>query len=86
MYRFVSVVVRAKAKAQWLTLYRNADYANAVAELKSRLLEMFLLESDVTPWEESDRNGLPGFVGNVLLNDKEPENGNLPDLIYYSQT
>ena len=52
---------------------------------------MYLLESDVTPWEQSFRLGLPGWVGNheeglyprsVVDGD---EDGDERDVIYYSE-
>ena len=52
-------------------------------ELKLRLLNMYLMESDVTPWEQSFRMGLPGWVGNVeegvnIVQEK--------DMVYFSET
>ena len=53
---------------------------------------MYLLESGVTPWEQSFRLGLPGWVGN---HDEEREEGvhrgsvvdgdDERDLVYYSE-
>ena len=83
----------------WPLQYGHPDYAGAVTELKLRLLNMYLLESDVTPWEQSFRIGLPGWVGNEEegegVNHRggrgpadmyESKDYDERDLVYYSET
>ena len=52
---------------------------------------MYLLESDVTPWEQAFRLGLPGWVGNHDEEEREgvyrgsAVHGDERDLVYYSE-
>ena len=49
---------------------------------------MYLLESDVTPWEQSFRIGLPGWVGNEeegVNHRGGPADMHEKDFVYYSE-